>query len=250
MKKITVVPFLETRVKPIINLNEAIEYQLYPIYFKVIYDKKNIYFKSRTEIYTTVESFENYCFNGEMYENQTDNSLSCGYTIDEERNNITDSLKVIDKTEIRVNRKTMLTAIEKLMQPVKSCLIDTLIFKFEIERFTISDNEKYYDFLLSFNNKESLIKSFRYIQDYTDIDLTKYVNDSDIMKFRAIETISEIGISNMEFSKFYLSDYKKVLRKHLKTSQVQYFDTVILIIDNLIYEYCKGIDFEINGLAD
>ncbi|MDR0420423.1 MAG: hypothetical protein LBH30_03105 [Prevotellaceae bacterium] len=245
MGRITVKHYLNKKVTPFKELSDSnVEKLMYSVYVQIIYNKFSTNKRSKTLINATLDGFNKYLKNGRIDKNEFDTTLSGGYTLPDEINDITNSIKIINDRKIDISRKQIIKLIDTFSDNIVSCLTFIARTDFEVksvvDELHNEDNSKAYnDFILAFDGKSNLLKNIEHIKKYTNVDLLPYVKQEDCNKWLAIEIIKKYFGFDISFSKFIHSNYKTTLRKKMKDVSVGKFDVIMNEIDNMIELFIK-----------
>jgi hypothetical protein len=245
MGKITVKHYLEKRVKPFWNFpnNKREKTKLmYPIYVQIIYNKFSTSKRSKTLINCTEIGFDEYIKTGKINNKEFDTILSQGYSLEKELRDVNNCIKIIDEHNINVSRKYIIELIDVFSNSIVSCLTFMARTDFQmnshLEPFLKKGRNILYDkFILSFNEKNNLIRDIKQIEEFTKIDLLNYVKDEDFKVWRSILMIEQFFGNEKSFSEFVCSDYIKTIKEKMKNEILEDFEVVTKSIDHLIKEF-------------
>jgi len=234
MSKITVKHYINTNLKPYID--EGLLY--YPIYVKVIYNKFTTNKRSNTGIITTEKSFEFYNKNGKLLEKETRREYA--YYTDEdlfkEIRIIENSILISEKWEFKIKRNNIFDLISEYSKNVNDYLRTAVIY--DIKRAAVSKPETigsdigYENFLLCFSG--NIIDSIEKIENFTKVSILSFVNESDLIEFRALQIIERITNPQTTFAEFVFMGLEDKVRAELKNENVEYCEKVILSIGKII----------------
>ena len=249
---------------------------LYPIYVQIIYNKFSTHKRSRTLIESTEKGFENYINKGVFLEHEYEDVFDDNRTytpkgeytpessLNKELNDFVNSIKIIDTNEIKVNRKEILEFISYFSKPVYKCFNYTLMLTIEDykrERLDhllkdvdlensknlenlyndtstlFTEKEKlYFKFIDTFNPECGLCKNLKVIKEFTNIDLSEFVDKEFLWISNLIEIIKHL-FWNMSFADFVYSDYASILKDLFKNKTVEEYEKIISEIEKLIQNY-------------
>lgn len=237
MSKITVKHFIEKRVKPVFITVDETEIPLFPVYYKIIYRKLTVIRRSRTMILISEESFTQYQKTGKFIEDETDLEFTSGYDLKTEKQDIRNAVKIIDEYKIEVTRISLSNAIDKLIQPANNILINMLNFENDID--SIVKDTEYGNFVTSFRQGINLLEALNNIYAYTKIDLVKFVEPNDLIKWQSLKMLK--GYEYTSFATFYFSDFRHKIKGVMENDTVRNYELSIQAINELLAKYISQV---------
>lgn len=247
MGKITVKHYLNTKVKPKQGSGDSL---LYPVYVQVIYNKFSTNKRSQTEMLMTKKGFDYYCKEKKLLDNEFEKGILYFISpLEKELIDIESSIKVIEKWDLDIKRNNIFRAIDEFSTDVLTYFTDK--YRFELDYYCQmgAKNEENYNteyeaFLLSFN--DNIIESIERIEEYTKVDLKKYIKDENLLHFRIFKLISKIqkrywetDKKRISFAEFVCMDYENIIKKELKQETLEYTNKLIETINKLIDNFVE-----------
>lgn len=252
MGKITVKHYLNKKLKPITFDEE----KFYPVYIRIIYNQFSTEKKSESDIWMTEKSYEYHTKNNHPLKNELpDNSLNhiLKKSIEKEISCIYHGIKLLEKQNLKVDRKSLLYIVDKWSLEVTRFLMETYFFNLfvYIQNGNIDEynyNTDYEEFIYLFKD-ENILDAINKVYKYTGVDLRSYLKEETILDMESLKIIAKISEAQTErlkfnstylsFSEFACMDYKDKIKSLLGNCTINYYDKIINTIDKLI---AKGIE--------
>ena len=215
MKKVTVIHYLEKKVKPTLIYGDVLAY---PLYVRITVNRATTQIKSLTGALMSEKAFSIYADTGKKYNYETKEIGGVNFHLSIEKEveliQLCVETLLMKKNNFNFSSRNIRTQLAELLTSTRES-ITRIGWEYSP---SIVDGDTAM-FLYSFNQKQTLILNIKFIEELLKIDIKKYVPSDFFQMWQVIELIKCIATDGMPVIKFVNIDYLEELRNALHDPQ-------------------------------